>query len=140
MAETNFRMRYSAELIYIDSSKKEHIIDPVRISSILIDYDYENNNMPILMVNVNIDKVLLDDIIINAEKNYMIFTLYKSKVGEDILNPFKEEYIKKEFLYLIYEEPNKTGSLEENKPKLGLGIVLFIIACAFPYVLLSIIV
>ncbi|WP_407412678.1 hypothetical protein [Methanobrevibacter sp.] len=38
------------------------------------------------------------------------------------------------FLFII------SGSLEENKPKLGLGIVLFIIACAFPYVLLSILV
>ena len=33
-----------------------------------------------------------------------------------------------------------SGSLEENKPKLGLGIVLFIVACTFPYVLLSILV
>ncbi|MBQ6349722.1 MAG: hypothetical protein IJI42_02195 [Methanobrevibacter sp.] len=33
-----------------------------------------------------------------------------------------------------------SGSLEENKPKLGLGIVLFIIACIFPYVVLSVLV
>ena len=33
-----------------------------------------------------------------------------------------------------------SGSLEENKPKLGLGIVLFIVACAFPYRILSVLV
>ena len=33
-----------------------------------------------------------------------------------------------------------SGSLEENKPKLGLGIVLFIVACAFPYLILSVLV
>ena len=33
-----------------------------------------------------------------------------------------------------------SGSLEENKSKLGLGIVLFIMACAFPYVVLSVLV
>ena len=33
-----------------------------------------------------------------------------------------------------------SGSLEEDKPKLGLGIVLFIIACVFPYVVLSVLV
>ncbi|WP_406532155.1 hypothetical protein [Methanobrevibacter sp.] len=33
-----------------------------------------------------------------------------------------------------------SGSLEENKPKLGLGIALFIIACVFPYVVLSVLV
>ena len=30
-----------------------------------------------------------------------------------------------------------SGSLDENKPKLGLGIALFVIACIFPYVVLS---
>ncbi|WP_407424280.1 hypothetical protein [Methanobrevibacter sp.] len=33
-----------------------------------------------------------------------------------------------------------SGSLEENKAKLGLGIVLFIIACIFPYIFLSVLV
>ena len=33
-----------------------------------------------------------------------------------------------------------SGSLEENKPKLGLVIVLFIIAGVFPYVVLSVLV
>lgn len=33
-----------------------------------------------------------------------------------------------------------SGSLEDNDPKLGLGIVLFIIACIFPYVVLSVLV
>ena len=33
-----------------------------------------------------------------------------------------------------------SGSLEEDRPKLGLGIVLFIIACVFPYVVLSVLV
>lgn len=30
-----------------------------------------------------------------------------------------------------------SGSLEESKTKLGLGVVLFVIACLLPYVLLS---
>lgn len=30
-----------------------------------------------------------------------------------------------------------SGILDNNNPKLGLGIVLFIVACAFPYVVLS---
>lgn len=33
-----------------------------------------------------------------------------------------------------------SGSLEENKNKLGLGVALFIIACAFPYIILSVLV
>lgn len=30
-----------------------------------------------------------------------------------------------------------SGVIDENNPKLGLGLVLFIVACAFPYVVLS---
>lgn len=30
-----------------------------------------------------------------------------------------------------------SGVLDENRPKLGLGLVLFIVACAFPYVALN---
>ena len=33
-----------------------------------------------------------------------------------------------------------SGSLEEDKAKLALGVTLFIIACVFPYVVLSLIV
>lgn len=33
-----------------------------------------------------------------------------------------------------------SGSLEENKAKLALGIVLFVMACVFPYVVLSVLV
>lgn len=33
-----------------------------------------------------------------------------------------------------------SGSLEENRPKLGLGIALFIIACVSPYLVLSVLV
>lgn len=29
-----------------------------------------------------------------------------------------------------------SGILDDNNPKLGLGIVLFVVACAFPYVVL----
>ncbi|MCQ2969954.1 hypothetical protein SAMN05216439_1717 [Methanobrevibacter gottschalkii] len=33
-----------------------------------------------------------------------------------------------------------SGSLEKSNSKLGLGIVLFIIACIFPYLILSVLV
>ena len=33
-----------------------------------------------------------------------------------------------------------SGSLEDNNPKLGLGVALFVIACVFPYLVLSVLV
>ena len=106
------KTHYSVELTYIDNNKQNHLIDPAKISSILIDYDYEHNNMPIILINVNIDKNILDDIINNAEKNSMIFALYCKEYKDGGSVPIKTEYIRKEFLYLIYEEPNKTSALD----------------------------
>ena len=108
----NIETCYEAELTYINDKKESHVIDGAKISSILIDYDYEKNNMPIIVIKAAIDKNLVDDIIVNAEKNSMIFGLYTYNPNESI--PIKKEYIKKEFTYLIYEQPNKTKSLEED--------------------------
>ena len=33
-----------------------------------------------------------------------------------------------------------SGSLDEDKAKLGLGIALFVIACVFPYVILGVLI
>lgn len=33
-----------------------------------------------------------------------------------------------------------SGSLEESKAKLGVGIVLFVVACLFPYMILSVLI
>ena len=33
-----------------------------------------------------------------------------------------------------------SGALDEDQPKLGLGIALFVIACIFPYVFLTLLV
>ncbi len=33
-----------------------------------------------------------------------------------------------------------SGSLDEDRTKLGLGIVLFVMACIFPYLVLSVLV
>ena len=33
-----------------------------------------------------------------------------------------------------------SGIIDENDPKFGLGVVLFIVACAFPYVILNVLI
>lgn len=33
-----------------------------------------------------------------------------------------------------------SGSLDDDRPKLGLGIALFVMACIFPYLVLSVLV
>lgn len=33
-----------------------------------------------------------------------------------------------------------SGALDEDQPKLGLGIALFVIACIFPYIILSVLI
>ena len=50
-----------------------------------------------------------------------------------LLKPFVSALVTTIFLII-------SGSLEDNNPKLALGVVLFVIACVFPYVVLSVLV
>ena len=51
------------------------------------------------------------------------------------------KYIKKYgFEYIFALILIISGSLEDNNPKLGLGVALFIIACIFPYLVLSVLI
>ena len=54
--------RYSISMIYIYNSK-EHVIDSSNIKNLIVDYDYDNRNMPILFIT-SIDVV--DDMIVNS--------------------------------------------------------------------------
>ena len=64
------KYKYSIDLRYI--KQKERIsqeIKPEHIRSIIIDRDYKANNLPIMFMNITLDKKLIDDMIKNYDKN-----------------------------------------------------------------------
>ena len=72
------KYKYSIQLRYI--KKKENIsqeIKSTRIRSVIIDKDYSSNNLPVIFMNITLQKDLLDHMIHNSQKNTMVLTIYK---------------------------------------------------------------
>ena len=91
--------RYKIELRYPMTDKGEIIIDSTNIHSVGISYDYDNRNMPILLMKVAIDKNVIDDMIKNNKTKYMrlIISKYISNSKSLIL----ENYVNDQFVYFL---------------------------------------
>ena len=106
------RYKYSIELRYI--KQKENVsqqIDSKYIKSVIIDRDYINNNLPVIFMNVILDKKLIDNMIKNQDKNTMVLTIYKYIYKENKLAT-KTRYIHNEMMYFIQEDLNYRSSLD----------------------------
>lgn len=102
--------RYEINILYYED-KKEHRFNSNNIHNLLIDYDYENKNRPILFVTASIDRNILDHMITNKENGYVVLEVSKYKKGYS--NRIKEKYIKDKFIYFIDDTVlNKTKSLD----------------------------
>lgn len=115
------RYKYSIDLRYI--RQKENISQEIKsehISSIIIDRDYINNNLPVIFMNITLKKDLIDDMIKNYNKNTMVLTIYKYLYRENKLTT-KTKYIQEEMMYFISEDLNYRASVDylskENKDK-----------------------
>ena len=73
---SNFR--YKIEMTYVDSkSNKTITFKNESLKSLIIDHNYDKNSMPIIYANIVLDRALIDNMILNIDKNYIILALYK---------------------------------------------------------------
>lgn len=106
------RYKYSVELSYIKQKKNiSQKIKPEHIKSIIIDRDYLNNNLPVIFMNVVLDKRMIDDMVKNYNKNTMVLTIYKYVYIEGKLTT-KTKYIHKEMMYFLTEDLNYKESVD----------------------------
>lgn len=122
------RYKYSVSLTY----KKEKIsqkIESMNIKSIIIDRDYVNNNLPVIFMNISLDKKLIDDMIKNHDKNTMVLTIYKYIYREGKLSS-KVKYIHGEMMYFIQDDLNYKDSIDfsekENKEREDINKIISI--------------
>lgn len=107
--------RYDVNMIYYED-KKEHKFSSEHIHNLLIDYDYETKNRPMLFITVSIDRNILDHMITNKENGYVILEINKYKKG--FSSKIKEKYIKDKFIYFVDDTAlNKTKSLDYVEDK-----------------------
>lgn len=86
--------------------------DSSAIQSCGIDFDYKTKNMPTIILNVFIDRSVLDDMIDNQSTKKVILTI--SKTLKDVKVPIKQNYIQKEFIYFLAENKNYNKELDYN--------------------------
>lgn len=100
--------KYRIEFTY-DKDGKTYVYNYERILSLIIDYDYENKNMPIILLRVGIDKSLLDHMISNKDKT-LILTIKKYEDSEGI--NIYTTMISGEFFYFLDSNLNYRADLD----------------------------
>lgn len=101
--EVNVDYRYNNNTI---------VIPTTNIKSLLIDYNYDENIMPITILTLIVDKNIKDIIIRNKDIGTFYIVTYKFIKGSDF--KIKEEFIKEEFIYFLSDNTNKTSSIDYN--------------------------
>lgn len=102
--------RYTASLKFILGSNT-YEIENYNIKTIIIDSDYENNNMPLIYITASIDRKVIDLMIQNQNSGKVIFEL-KRFISNSDMPTLYEDYIVNDFIYFISNDINKNDELD----------------------------
>ena len=106
--------KYTMSMVYLNQKlNKSTDIKTECIKFVVIDHNYTENYMPILYVNMKLDKKLIDDMIVNCNHNLMMLAIYKY----DELTTEKQEVecFRKKFTYFLPNDVNKHDPIEYNE-------------------------
>lgn len=107
------KYKYKMELSYTDTTtNKTQSIKSECIKSLTIDHNYIDNVMPILYMNINLERKLADHMILNADDNFLTLVIYKYDEMADYR--LDVEYIRGKFTYFLPEDLNKNDSIDYN--------------------------
>lgn len=107
------QFRYKIELTYLDLERnKNTTIVNECLRSMIIDHNYDNNCMPVLYANLRLDKSLVDDMILNINKNLILVALYKYDELSDIQQEI--EVFRDKFTYFIPDNVNTNDPIDYN--------------------------
>lgn len=106
--------RYTVEMVYLDQKRgKSTDIKTECIKFIIIDHNYDENNMPVIYAHLKLDKKLMDDIIMNCNDNLMMMALCKY---DDLTDNKQEiECFRKKFTYFLPNDVNSHDPVDYNE-------------------------
>lgn len=116
-AISNNIYRYRASGYYVLGQEK-YTLDYTNFDSIVIDYNYDVNNMPILYAILNLSTKLIDIIVKNKDTGVFILTIQKCIENSDMPDLWKD-YISTTFLYFTTDDINKTDSRDYENSSEG---------------------
>jgi len=104
---------YKISLRYVQVKKNKYVdIKNECLKSMIIDHNYEVNNMPILYANMKLDKSLVDDMIKNQNDNTIVVTLNKYDNSSDIKSELNVFNMK--FIYFLPDNVNRMDPVDYN--------------------------
>lgn len=104
---------YKISLRYVQVKKNKYVdIKNECLKSMIIDHNYEINNMPILYANMKLDKSLVDDMIKNQNDNTIVITLSKYDNSSDIKSELNVFNMK--FIYFLPDNVNRMDPVDYN--------------------------
>lgn len=109
--------KYKASGFYVYGSNK-YSIDFMNFKSIVIDHDYEINNMPLLYIILNIDAKLADAIVTNQKTGVFILSIQKCIDNSDMPDLW-EDCFNDTFLYYLSEDINKKDERDYEASNTG---------------------
>lgn len=103
------QFRYKINIQYIIDDE-EYIFDYKNIHNLMIDYDYDIKNRPVIYATISIDKNILDHMIKHKEDQTVNITISKYNTTSNFY--IEENYIKGEFIYFLSDNLNYNKSLD----------------------------
>lgn len=106
-----FCWKYKIELTYIDTiNNKNTKLKNECLKSLIIDNNYEKNCMPVLYMNLSLDRAFVDNMISGENSNLFVVSLYKYNDLEN--SPVDLPCFKRKFTYYLPDDINKNDTID----------------------------
>ena len=105
---TAFNFAPTVELLV---GTKSYMFPRNSIRSIIIDNNYDRNNMPIIYLKVRITSVLYNRLVLNRDKATISFRLFK--FPRDSTSALRQTYIEDNFSYIMSSDPDYNAAYEQ---------------------------
>ena len=116
MADKKISMqyRYTIEMYYLDTINEKNVeIKNECLKMLVIDHNFMQNCMPVIMASLKLDKALVDDMIKNCNDNMIMLAINKY---DDLTDDKQEvECIRKKFTYFLPKSANKNDPIDYNE-------------------------
>lgn len=103
--------KYKVDAKFVLDNKEEPILSE-GITSIITNYDYDNNNLPIIYMGVRLEHALYNKMVLNSQKGTITLTISKAKTGGNY--EIYENYIKDTFTYNMSDDPDYNSTMEKQ--------------------------
>ena len=105
---TAFKYRLEMSLLV---GKKYYTIPSNSVKTIIINSDYDKNNMPIVYLRIRLSSTLYTQMVLNSDKATISFRLFK--YDDKSISGISEPYIEDNFTYIMPNDPNYNETMEQ---------------------------